>query len=337
MPMFKALALCPDAVVVRPDMAKYADAGRAVRARMLALTPLVEPLSIDEAFLDLSGTARVHGSSAALTLARFAAAVEAELGITVSVGLSYCKFLAKVASEIDKPRGFAMIGRAEAVTFLASRPVDAIWGVGKVMRDRFARDGITTIGDLQALDVAALMQRYGSEGQRYWRLARGIDARRVSPERETKSISAETTFDIDLSDMKALAPIVLALSEKVARRLKKADLAGRTLTLKLKGTDFRLRTRSISGFPPTQLSARIYGLARDLLGRELDGTRYRLIGVGVSEFVPGADADWADLIDTSITKEKATDRAIDAVRDRFGNDAIVRGIALGPTARKLPT
>jgi DNA polymerase-4 len=202
MPMFEAMSRCPHAVVIKPNMAKYAEVGHAVRARMLDLTPLVEPLSIDEAFLDLTGTERLHGMSAARVLARFACDVERELGITVSVGLSANKFLAKIASDLDKPRGFAVIAPTEAIAFLAPKPVGFIYGVGAVSAAKLTQDGFRLIGDLQRADQHDLMRRYGEEGHRLWRLARGIDTRDVDPERETKSISAETTFDRDVGEFR---------------------------------------------------------------------------------------------------------------------------------------
>ena len=244
MPMFKALEACPEAVVVKPDMEKYARVGRQVREMMMALTPLVEPVSIDEAFLDLSGTQRVHGRPPALVLGRFAAEVEREIGITVSVGLSYCKFLAKVASDLRKPRGFAVIGRQEALAFLAAQPVTTIWGVGKAFAATLERDGIRMIGQVQKMERAELMRRYGTMGDRLWHLARGEDTRRVSPDHEAKSVSAETTFDTDLATLDDLVPVLRALSEKVSARLKKAQIAGRTVVLKLKSQDFKIRTRN---------------------------------------------------------------------------------------------
>ena len=246
MPMFEALRLCPQAKVVRPNFEKYAAAGREVRRMMGALTPLVEPLSIDEAFLDLSGTARVHGMSPAKALARFAADVEKKLKITVSIGLSCNKFLAKIASDLDKPRGFAVLGGSEAAAFLAPKPVSFIYGVGKVSAARYARDGFHRIADLQRVSEIELMRRYGEEGRRLARLARGIDGRDVSPERETKSVSSETTFAQDISGFRALERILWSLAEDVSARLKSKELAGATVTLKLKTADFKIRTRARS-------------------------------------------------------------------------------------------
>jgi DNA polymerase-4 len=333
MPMFKARALCPDAVVIKPNMAKYVAVGRQIRERMLRLTPLVEPLSIDEAFLDLSGTERLHGAPPAHLLARFARDVENEIGITVSIGLAPNKFLAKLASDLDKPRGFAVIGAAEARAFLAPRPVGAIWGVGKATQERLARDGYRTIADLQQANDVDLARKLGAEGLRLARLARGEDNRRVNPERETKSISSETTFDDDIADFRFLEQTLFRLAEKVSARLKAAELSGRTVTLKLKTADFRLITRARSLEAPTQLSHRLFDTARELLARETNGTRYRLIGVGVSELEDPTLADPADLVDVQGTKRGVAELAIDKLRAKFGTDAVGRGILIDAPTR----
>src|SRR5262249_33136674 len=262
MPMFQARRLCPHATVVPPDMAKYAAVGREVRALMLALTPLVEPLSIDEAFLDLSGTERLHGRSPAKSLAAFARTIEETIGITVSIGLSENKFLAKLASDLDKPRGFSVLSRAEAAAFLAPKPVTFIWGVGKQMGAALAREGFRIIADLQRAEESELMRRFGTEGLRLARLAHGNDAREVSAERETKSVSAETTFESDIAAFRELERTLWRLSEKVSGRLKAKELSGATVTLKLKTADFRPRTRARSLAAPTPLPAKIFSPRR---------------------------------------------------------------------------
>jgi DNA polymerase-4 len=328
MPMFQARRLCPHATVVRPDMAKYAKVGREVRALMLALTPLVEPLSIDEAFLDLSGTERLHGRTPAKSLAAFARTVEDKIGITVSIGLSENKFLAKLASDLDKPRGFSVLSRAEAAAFLAPRPVTFIWGVGKQMGAALAREGFRIIADLQRADETELMRRFGTEGQRLARLAHGIDAREVSAERETKSVSAETTFESDIAAFRQLERTLWRLSEKVSGRLKASELAGATVTLKLKTADFRLRTRARSLAAPTQLAAKIFAAGRELLEREADGTKFRLLGIGVSSLASPEDADPADLVDRRGARDKAAEHAVDRLRHKFGRGAVVKGLAL---------
>jgi DNA polymerase-4 len=324
MPMYEALKLCPQAKVVRPNMAKYSEVGREVRRMMLALTPLVEPLSIDEAFLDLSGTSRLHGMWPAKALARFANDIETKLRITVSIGLSCNKFLAKVASDLDKPRGFAVLGADEAQAFLAPKPVSFIFGVGKMSAARFARDGFNRIADLQRASEIELIRRYGEEGRRLARLARGIDARKVSAERDTKSVSSETTFDRDLSDFRSLERILWGLAEEVSGRLKAKELAGSTVTVKLKTADFRIRTRARSLESPTQLAGRIFAAARSLLEREADGTRFRLLGVGLSSLAAADQADPADLVDGRAAQ---AEHAVDDVRARFGDDAVIRGLA----------
>jgi len=325
MPMFEAKRLCPHATIVRPRMDKYAEVGRAVRAHMRELTPLVEPVSIDEAFMDLSGTERLHGMPPAKSLARFSDRVEQELGITVSIGLAANKFLAKIASDLDKPRGFAVLGASEAAAFLAPRSVSLIFGVGKVAQARLAKDGLRSIGDLQRAGEIELMRRYGGEGARLYRLAHGRDERQVKSEREAKSISAETTFEQDVAELRPLAQRLLRLSEKVSARLKANELAGTTVTLKLKSRDFRLRTRAQSFERPTQLAAKIFATGRELLARELDGTQFRLIGIGVTGLCAAGDGDRSDLLDRRAAEAEF---AIDRLREKFGDEAIVKGLAL---------
>src|SRR3954453_508000 len=246
--------------------------------------------------MDLTGTERLHRMSPARSLAYFAKRVEETIGITVSIGLSANKFLAKVASDLDKPRGFAVLARDEAVAFLAGKPVGFIWGVGKVAAARLQRDGFSSVGDLQRADETDLMKRYGVEGRRLWRFARGIDDRFVNPERETKSVSAETTFGADIASYKPLEKILWSLAEKVSARLKAGAISGATVNLKLKTADFRLRTRARSLAEPTQLASRIFEAGRELLAREIDGTKFRLIGIGLSNLDEADKADPADLV-----------------------------------------
>jgi DNA polymerase IV len=326
MPMFKARKLCPHATVLKPDMAKYVRVGREVRKLMFDLTPQVEPLSIDEAFMDLTGTERLHRMNPARALAHFARRVEDNIGISVSIGLSANKFLAKIASDLDKPRGFAVLGQDEAVAFLAGKPVGFIWGVGKVAAARLQRDGFNTIADLQRADETDLMKRYGVEGRRLWRLSRGIDDRFVNAERETKSVSAETTFSEDIASYKPLEKMLWSLSDRVSSRLKGSGIAGSTVTLKLKTADFRLRTRARSLAEPTQLAARIFAAGKDLLAREIDGTPYRLIGIGASNLTEAEKADAADLIDEKATRTAQAEHAVDKVREKFGKAAVMKGL-----------
>jgi len=330
MPMFKALKACPNAIVVKPDMKKYARIGQEVREMMRSLTPAVEPLSIDEAFLDLGGTARLHGEPPAIVLARMARKIEDEIGISVSVGLSYIKFLAKVASDFEKPRGFSVIGKKEAVEFLKEQPVSLIWGVGKAMQARLNRDGIHKIGTLQLMDEAELARRYGSMGLRLSQLSHGRDARVVKSGGKAKSISAETTFNHDKAGAEELVPILHQLSEKVSASLKSKGMAGRTIVLKLKTADFKARTRNRAQADPTQLADRIFHVGQAMLLKELDGTKFRLIGIGVSDLCSAEDADPVDLVDHQGAKRAAAERAMDKVRHKFGK----KSVGLGLTFKK---
>ena len=336
MPMFKALKACPDAIVIKPDMEKYAAVGKQVREMMRELTPLVEPLSIDEAFLDLTGTERLHKDTPARVLAKFARRVEDEIGITVSVGLSYCKFLAKVASDLEKPRGFSVIGEAEALSFLRDKPVTLIWGVGKAFAATLEEDGIRTIGQLQTMDETTLMKRYGVMGRRLFHLSRGEDDRTVHVTHEAKSISAETTFNEDYADPADLLPVLRALSEKVSQRLKASGLAGRTVTLKLKDRDFRSRTRNRQLGDRTRLADRIFRAARPMLEKELDGTKFRLIGVGLSDLAEDPMADPADLVDTDAARRALAEAAMDKVRAKYGSRSVETGYTFGTAGRGKP-
>jgi DNA polymerase-4 len=310
--------------VISPDMAKYVRVGREVRQAMQALTPLVEPLSIDEAFLDLFGTARVHGMMPAKVLARFARDVERDIGITVSVGLSCNKFLAKIASDLDKPRGFAALDQEEARVLLADKPVGFIYGVGPATQERLIQRGFRTIADLQRADEIELMKQFSAEGQRLWRLARGIDERAVVADRGAKTISSETTFETDIRDFATLERLLWRLSEKVSSRLKTANLAGSTITLKLKTADFRQRTRSQTLHSPTQLAAKIFATSREMLAKEIDGTAFRLVGTGVSALKSASQADETDMLDR---RSAHAERAMDDLRRKFGNAAVIMGIA----------
>ncbi|OOG75873.1 DNA polymerase IV [Sinorhizobium sp. A49] len=333
MPMFKALEACPQAVVIKPNMEKYVRVGREVRTLMQELTPLVQPLSIDEAFLELSGTQRLHHDPPARTLARFARRVEQEIGITVSVGLSYCKFLAKVASDLQKPRGFSVIGQAEALEFLREKPVTLIWGVGKAFAATLERDGIRMIGQFQTMEEADLMRRYGTMGQRLYRLSRGLDERTVEIDGEAKSVSSETTFNDDIARYDDLVTHLRRLSEQVAHRLRKSELAGQTVVLKLKTADFKTRTRNRRLDSPTRLADRIFRTGLQLLEKEIDGTKYRLIGIGVSDLSSPDLADPPDLVDPAATRRAAAEDAINKLRDKFGKASVETGYTFGSRKR----
>ncbi|OJY36281.1 MAG: DNA polymerase IV [Rhodobacterales bacterium 65-51] len=329
MPMFQALKLCPSAVVIKPRMQVYAEVSSKIRAMMEDLTPAIEPLSLDEAFLDLTGTARLHGAPPAVMLARLVRRMETELGISGSVGLSHNKFLAKIASDLDKPRGFSVIGRAETEAFLTPKPVRIIWGVGTATQTALETAGIRTIADLMRWDQADLVARFGHMGGRLWHLARGQDSRRVSRDEKLKTISKETTFNEDTADADLLDGHLWRLAVQVADRAKAKGLAGRTVTLKLKRADFVQVSRRHALPAPTQMADRIYREARALFDQVPKGAAYRLIGCGIADLVPGLEADTtADLLDPQAATRAKAEAATDQIRARFGRDAIIKGRAL---------
>lgn len=327
MPMFKALAACPQAVVIKPDFAKYKAESKVIMGMLAELTPLVQPLSLDEAWMDLSGTERLHGAPAALTLARLQARIEAETGLTVSIGLAPNKFLAKIASDLDKPRGFSVIGRQEAQTFLAPRPVGLLPGVGPAMVKALGAAGLKTIGDLAREDQKDLARRFGAQGLRLHDLAHGRDTRPVDPDQVRKGISAETTFNTDLADYSALEDRLAALCERVARQARAAGVAGRVATLKLKTADFRLLTRRRALAEPTQTAKTLLNTGRELLRQEADGRSFRLIGVGLSELSPASQAG-GGLFAGDEQRSLTEARTADAIRARFGPEALTTGRAL---------
>src|SRR6056297_1166435 len=329
MPMFKALALCPDAVVLKPRMEVYANVSRQIRAMMHDLTPSVEPLSLDEAFMDLTGTTRLHGAPPAVMLAKLIKRMRDELGLTGSVGLSHNKFLAKIASDLDKPHGFSVIGRAETADFLHNKPVSLIWGVGQATRSALDTAGIRTISDLLRWDKTDLIARFGSMGDRLWHLARGQDARRVSANTPMKSISNETTFSEDTAESDILDGHLWRLSEKVADRAKAKGIAGQVVTLKLKRANHAILTRRVALRDATQLADTLYRTARGLMDQAGDTAPYRLIGVGLSDLVPQDNADLSgDLLDPDAKSRASAERATDSIRKKYGAGAILKGRAL---------
>ena len=329
MPMFQALKLCPEAVVVKGRMSAYVEVSRQIRALMDDLTPIVEPLSLDEAFLDLSGTHRLHGQPPAVMLARLVKRMEDELGLSGSIGLSHNKFLAKVASDLDKPRGFSIIGAAETADFLRNKPVSLIWGVGPQAKAALEKAGVKTFSDLLRWEKQDLVARFGGMGERLWHLARGEDHRRVSSHTPVKSISNETTFGEDTADPDILDGHIWRLAENVADRAKAKDKAGRTVTLKLKRANHRTLTRQAQLSDPTQIADRIYRTARALFDQVGNEGPYRLIGVGISHLTAADTADTGgDLLDPQAAKRAEAERAADRIRERFGSDAIIKGRAL---------
>jgi DNA polymerase-4 len=329
MPMFKALKACPDAVVIKPDFSKYVTASRQIRGLMQDLTPLVQPLSIDEAVVDLAGTEALHGAAPAVVLARFALAVEREVGVTVSIGLAANRLMGKIAAGREKPRGFTVIDAEEAPGLLAPESVRLLPGVGAAQARRLEALGITRLGHLQALSDKDAVRRLGDDGLSLVRRARGEDSRLVDPSRETKSISAETTFDRDLADMHDLERYLFQLCEKLGRRLKSQGFAAGGVVLKLKTSAFATRTRNSRLASPTALPDRLFAEARGMLAKEATGTAFRLIGIGAQPLAPLDAADHGDLADQETPRLAAAQAAIDALRGRFGDAVIKRGRLLG--------
>ena len=329
MPIYQALKLCPDAEVVPGRMQVYAQVSRDIRKLMDELTPSIEPLSLDEAFLDMSGTEKLHGVPPAVMLAKLLKRMEDELGLSGSIGLSHNKFLAKIASDLDKPRGFSVIGKAETDRFLRDKPVRMIWGVGKATQISLHAAGIRTFTDLLRWERKDLSARFGTMGDRLWYLARGRDVRRVSANAPVKSISKETTFSVDTSDLKLLDGHIYRLSEQVADRAKAKGQAGLIVTLKLKRANHTQLSRRVTLYDPTQMTDRIYRTARDLMAKVGDQGPYRLIGVGISDLSAADTADLSvDLLDQGAAKRAAAERATDEIRAKFGRDAIKKGRAL---------
>ncbi len=325
MPMFKALKLCPHGVVIKPQMELYAREGRAIRAMMQDLTPLVEPVSIDEAYLDLSGTQRLHGSAPVITLARLQRSIETKTGLTVSVGLSSNKFLAKTASDLDKPRGFAVLAPEDVPEVLWGRSVGFLHGVGPAFVKTLNRDGYMTIGDLAAADFGVLQSRYGDSGARVASMSIGKDSRKVEPDSERKSISSETTFNADLCALEDLEPILAKLCSQVGERARASLCSGRVVTLKLRTASFKSVTRRITLSEPTATGRIVFDAAKPLLIAELSKGPFRLIGVGLSDLSLLADADHGDLMNTSAPRKAALERALDQVKAKFGKGAVKSG------------
>ena len=325
MPVFQAKKLCPNGIFISGDMKKYAKVSREIRQIFDDLSPFVEPLSIDEAFIDMSGTEKIHGTFPALAIAKAVQEIEKSIGITVSVGLSYNKFLAKLASDMNKPRGFSLIGRLDAKKILAPLPVAKIWGVGKVLQKKMQQNGLTQIGQLQHLEKKYLVAQYGIMGERLFYFSRGEDSRFVTNQTKEKSISNEITLNHDLSDFSALKSLLWQLCEKVSARLKDKGKAGNTVTLKLKTTSFRLITRSSTLDNPTQMAEILFDVGKHLLQAECHGLEYRLIGIGVSGLTGTEHADQPDLIDKKRGQNIKTERLMDDIRGKYGKDIIKKG------------
>ncbi|WP_350349695.1 DNA polymerase IV [Agromyces sp. G08B096] len=326
MPMSVALQRCPNAIVLRGDYRKYSEYSKRVMAIFGDFTPLVEPLSIDEAFLDVSGARRVHGTPAEIAWT-IRERVRAETGLTCSIGVAATKYVAKVASSRAKPDGMLVVPAADTLAFLHPLPVSALWGVGKVTEESLVRLGLRTVGDVAVMPPDALERAVGPAlAARLTRLANGVDARDVSVHRAEKSVGHETTFGHDLTDPDEIRRALLGLAGNVASRLRKAGLVGRTVVLKLRYGDFRTVTRSRTLGEPTDVARRIYEEAAAALDELVgNGERVRLIGVRAEHLRPGGgatlwdpDEEWRD-----------AERTIDQVVAKFGRGAVKPAALVG--------
>ena len=329
MPMFKALEKCPDAVVIRPRMKIYAEISQQIREMMNDITPLVEPLSLDEAFMDLSGTQKLHGAPPAVMLAKLMDRMSGNLGLTGSIGLSHNKFLAKIASDLNKPNGYSIIGEAETSSFLQDKPIRLIWGVGASMQKSLEKSGIRTFSDLLRWDRKDLVSKFGSMGDRLWFLARGQDARVVSNSDRIKSISNETTLNENTSDLRVLEGHLWRLCEKVSSRAKSKGLAGTIMILKLKSSNHKILTRRVTLRDPTYLADVLFRSTYPLMEAALGNGPFRLVGAGLSGLCLASQAEREpELLDDGALNRIKVERVTDEIREKFGDEAMIKGRSL---------
>jgi DNA polymerase-4 len=335
MPTATARRLCPKGIYLPLRMKHYAEIGRQIRDILLSFTPQVEPLSLDEAFLDVRGCANLPASPHEIAT-QVKSRIKADTGLIASVGVAPNKFLAKLASDYGKPDGLVVLAHDQVVTFLAPLPVSRIWGVGAKGEKRLQALDIHTIGQLAALPEKLVIERLGESGRQFWQLAQGLDDREVVPDREAKSISTETTFAHDIDDPHVLRTWLLDLVDHLAGRLRLQAVRARTIDLKLRSSDFRTRTRSQSLPEATNLTDVLWEAASALFERSLsrDCLPIRLLGVGASRLIRDGMVQ-RGLFDTHLRqRQQALDQAVDAIRRQFGTDAIQRGSLLDPTQEK---
>lgn len=332
MPTATALRLCPEAVVLPVRMSYYAEISRKIRSVFFRYTPLVEPLSLDEAFLDVTGSEGLFGEAAQVAQ-RIKREIHDETALVASVGVAPNKFLAKIASDLEKPDGLVVVSRGGVEQFLDPLPVGRLWGVGKVTESAFDQLGVRTIGQLRRVPLDTLKSRFGAQGERFWKLARGRDERRVVPDREAKSLSHETTFAADISDAEILRASLQDLAEQVGRRLRRQKHKGRTVHIKVRYADFRTVTRSRTLASATdttyQIGKTAQGLLADALLAEHRGVR--LLGVGVSSFAdlrPVQQSLFAEEGDHGHAVQRHLDEVADAIREKFGAAALGRASAM---------
>ena len=329
MPMFKALEKCPDAVVIRPRMKIYAEISQQIRAMMNDITPLVEPLSLDEAFMDMSGTHKLHGAPPAVMLAKLMDRISDNLGLTGSIGLSHNKFLAKIASDLNKPNGYSIIGEAETSSFLKDKSIRLIWGVGASTQKSLEKSGIRTFLDLLRWDRKDLVSKFGSMGDRLWFLARGQDARVVSNSDRIKSISNETTLNENTSNISVLEGHLWRLCEKVSSRAKSKGLAGTIMILKLKSSNHKIITRRVTLRDPTYMADVLFRSTYPLMEAAIENGPFRLVGAGLSGLCLASQAQREpELLDDGALNRIKVERVTDEIREKFGDEAMIKGRSL---------
>jgi DNA polymerase IV len=325
MPMARAIKQAPHAVVVKPRFSAYSEASEQVFSIFERYTPLIEPLSLDEAFLDVTASVGLFGTPADIAR-RIRKEIASETGLPSSAGIASVKFVAKIASDVAKPNGQREVRAEETVAFLAGLPVGRLWGVGPKTEEALKNAGVVTIGDVARKDAAWMEARWGASGRHLWELAQGIDPREVVPDREAKSVGAEDTFDEDLTGLEALSPHVHAQALRVGRRLRKAGVKGRVVQLKLKFSDFTLITRRLTLPSPTDDGQTLYRVARELLEKAHEDKPIRLTGVSMQELgTESAGARQLGLF-TEPEKPKRSDKlnaALDRIAERFGSKAVM--------------
>ncbi|MCY3673844.1 MAG: DNA polymerase IV [Paracoccaceae bacterium] len=330
MPMYQAMQLCPEAVVVRPRMGVYSAVSKEIVKLMKELTPRVETISVDEAFLDFSGTTLLHKTSPAQLVVKLVNRIERQVGITCSVGLSINKFLAKIASDLEKPKGFSLIGQGDIKKVLGNKPLTIIPGVGKSFQKKLEKEGLFTFFDLQKVPKEELEEKFGKFGNRLWHLSRGEDNRTTKVTRPIKSISNETTFNTDISDYKKLEGYAWRLTEKVTDRAKEKGLVGNTVTLKLKQHNHKIHTRQERLKIPTNLASQIFPVARSLLKPMVkDFAPFRLLGIGLSGLEnESRNTNQSFELNPELASQKRVENVSDELRRKFGPNALRKGISL---------
>ncbi len=325
MPTASALRLCPELVVLPPRHALYAEVSRQIHEIFQRYTPQIEPLSLDEAFLDVSGSERLFGTAEQIGR-EIKQAIKDELSLVASVGLAPNKFLAKIASDLEKPDGFVVVKEGEEEAFLAPLPITRIWGVGKVAAKGFERLGIRTIGQLRHYSPRLIREHFGNSGEQFLRLAKGIDERPVVSESEAKSVSNETTFAVDITEPQVMREWLHALTEQVAWRLRAHELKGRTIQIKVRFSDFTTLTRSLSLDDVTDITAEIWQAVQTLFAQRLPQPLppVRLLGVGVSNFAEPQPRQ-GDLFARDEGRQRKLDSVLDEAQSRFGKGAVRRG------------